>query len=59
MVFLKKLALIGLVCRPSPKQPANQGGQWKGSLEGATSGPLMEAGGQGRQSKDRKPNQNT
>jgi hypothetical protein len=44
MVFFLLLALIGLVCRPSPKKPAHQGGQWKDSPEGTTPGPLMKAG---------------
>jgi hypothetical protein len=38
------LALIDLVCRPSPKKPAHQGDRWKDSPEGATSSPLMKAG---------------
>jgi hypothetical protein len=42
-VFLL-LALIGLVCRPSPKKPAYQGGQRKGSLEGRRARPPDESG---------------
>jgi hypothetical protein len=44
MVFFLLLALIGLVCRPSPKKPAHQGGQWKVSSEGRHARPPDESG---------------
>ena len=44
MVFFLLLALIGLVCRPSPKKPEHQGGQRKDSSEGRRAiCPLMKA----------------
>ena len=51
-MFFLLLALIGLVCRPSPKKPANQGGQRKDSSEGAAPGPLWKQAGEGEEAEN-------
>jgi len=45
MVFFLQLALLGLVCRPSPKKPAPMGGQREESPEGTAPGPRRKKAG--------------